>query len=101
MYRKLPRNQKKSWESFRKSVVVCLSKVNIKMYLKISREGVRLHAWLSSPSLGSRTQNLREEVKRFERNEKIQKIYRSHRDTLTFSGEFISHVMRECINVNG
>jgi hypothetical protein len=32
---------------------------------------------------------------------KIQKIYRSHRDALTFSGAFISHVMRECINVNG
>jgi hypothetical protein len=43
----------------------------------------------------------REEVKSFERNEKIQKIYRSHRDALTFSGEFISQMMRECINVDG
>jgi hypothetical protein len=43
----------------------------------------------------------REQVKIFERNEKIQKIYRSHRDALTFSGEFISQVMRECINVDG
>ena len=43
----------------------------------------------------------REEVKSFERNEKIQKIYRSHRDALTFSGEFISQVMRECINIDG
>jgi hypothetical protein len=32
----------------------------------------------------------REKVKSFERNEKVQKIYRSHRDALTFSGEFIS-----------
>jgi hypothetical protein len=29
MYRKLPLHQKKSWESFRKSVAVCLSKENI------------------------------------------------------------------------
>jgi hypothetical protein len=43
----------------------------------------------------------REEVKSFEQNENIQKIYRPHRDALTFSGEFISQVMRECINVDG
>jgi hypothetical protein len=43
----------------------------------------------------------REDAKSFERNEKIQKIYRSHRDALTFSGEFISQVMRECIKVDG
>jgi hypothetical protein len=43
----------------------------------------------------------REEVKSFERNGKIQKIYRSHRDALTFSGEFLLQVMRECINVDG
>jgi hypothetical protein len=43
----------------------------------------------------------REEVKSFERNEKNQKIYRSHRDALTFSGEYISQVMRECIDVDG
>jgi hypothetical protein len=44
MYQKLPRlNENKSWESFRKSVAVCLSQVNIEM----------LHAWLLSPSLGS------------------------------------------------
>jgi hypothetical protein len=42
----------------------------------------------------------REEVKSFERNEKIQKIYRSHRDALTFDGDFISQVMRECIIVD-
>ncbi len=42
----------------------------------------------------------KEEVKSFERNEKIQKIYRSHRDALTFSGEFISQVMRECIQID-
>jgi hypothetical protein len=30
----------------------------------------------------------------------LQKIYRSHRDALTFDGEFISQVMRECISVD-
>jgi hypothetical protein len=43
----------------------------------------------------------REEVKSFEGNKKNKKMYRSHKDALTFSGEFISQVMRECINVNG
>ena len=42
----------------------------------------------------------REEVKSFERNEKIQKIYRSPRDALTFDGDFISQVMRECISLD-
>jgi hypothetical protein len=99
MYRKFPLNQKKSWESFRKSVAVCLSKVNIEM----------CHQFLGKARghmLGYHPQALevedgREEVKSFERNEKIQKIYRSHRDALTFSSEFISQVMRDCINFNG
>jgi hypothetical protein len=43
----------------------------------------------------------REEVKSFERKETIHKIYRSHRDALTFSGEFILQVIRECSNVDG
>jgi hypothetical protein len=40
-----------------------------------------------------------EEVKSFEQNEKIQKIYRSHRDALSFDGAFISLVMRKCIHI--
>jgi hypothetical protein len=44
------------------------------------------------------TEDGREEVKSSERNKKIQKIYRSHRDALTFDGAFISRVMRECIH---
>jgi hypothetical protein len=100
MYQKLPLHQKKSWESFRKSVAVCLSKVNIEMcrrFLGKARGymlGYHHHQALEA-------KDGREEVKSFERNEKIQKIYRSHRDVLTFSGEFISQVMRECINVDG
>jgi hypothetical protein len=39
----------------------------------IISKGMRLHAWLSSPSL-LETEDGREEVKSFERNEKIQKI---------------------------
>jgi hypothetical protein len=46
------------------------------------------------------TEDGREEVKSFERNEKIQKIYRSHRDALTFDGAFISRVMQECIHID-
>jgi hypothetical protein len=46
------------------------------------------------------TEDGREEVKSFERNEKIHKIYRSHRDALSFDGEFISRVMRECITID-
>jgi hypothetical protein len=42
----------------------------------------------------------REEFKSFEQNEKIQKIYRSHRDALTFDGAFISRMMREFINID-
>ena len=33
----------------------------------------------------------------FEKNEKIHKIYRSHRDANTTDGAFIEKVMRECI----
>jgi hypothetical protein len=46
------------------------------------------------------TEDGREEVKSFERNEKIHKIYRSHRDALSFDWEFISRVMRECITID-
>jgi hypothetical protein len=42
----------------------------------------------------------REEFKSFGRNEIILKIYRSHRDALTFDGDFISQVMRACINAD-
>jgi hypothetical protein len=99
MYRKLPLNQKKSWESFRKSVAVCLSKVNIEMCRQFS--GKAQGYMLGYHHQVLEVEDGREEVKSFERNEKNQKIYRSHRDALTFSGEFISQVMRECINVNG
>jgi hypothetical protein len=44
------------------------------------------------------TEDGREKVKSFERNEKIKKIYISHRAALTFYGAFISRVMRECIH---
>jgi hypothetical protein len=77
MYRKLSLDQKKSWGSFRKSVVACLSKVNIEMCRPFSSGKARGYM------LGYRHQALevedgREEVKSFERTEKIQKIYRSH-----------------------
>jgi hypothetical protein len=99
MYIKLPLNKKKSWESFRKCVAVCLSKVNIEMCRQflVKARGYMLgyhHRALEA-------EDGREEVKSFERNEKIQKIYRSHRYALAFSGKFISQVMRECINVDG
>jgi hypothetical protein len=87
MYRKLPLNQKKSWESFMKSVAVCLSKVNIEMCRRFL--GKALGHMLGYHHQALEVEDGREEVKSFERNEKIQKIYRSHRDALTFSGEFI------------
>jgi hypothetical protein len=97
IYRKLPLKDRRSWESFRNSVVACLSQVNITMCRRFSGKA-------RGYMLGYRHQALeaeegREEVKSFERNEKIQKIYRSHRDALTFDGDFISKVMRECIDV--
>jgi len=46
------------------------------------------------------TEDGRGEVKSFERNEKIQRMYRSHRDALTFDGAFISRVMWECIHID-
>jgi hypothetical protein len=98
MYRKLPLIKKKSWESFRKSVAVCLSKVNIEMCRQFL--GKAQGYMLGYHHQALEVEDGREEVKSFERNEKIQKIYRSHRDALTFSGEFISQVMRECINVD-
>ncbi len=46
------------------------------------------------------TKEGQEEIKSYERNEKIQKIYRYHRDALTFDGEFISRVVQECIHIH-
>jgi hypothetical protein len=80
-------------------LAVCLSKVNIKMCRRFL--GKARGYMLGYHHQALEVEDGREEVKSFERNEKIQKIYRSHRDALTFSGEFISQVMRECINVDG
>ena len=33
-------------------------------------------------------------------NEKIHKVYRSHRDTLSFDSRFIDDVVKECIGVH-
>jgi hypothetical protein len=99
MYRKLPLHQKKSWESFRKSVAGCLSKVNIEMCRHFL--GKARGYMLGYHHQALEAKDGRDEVKSFERNEKIQKIYRSHRDALTFSWECISQVMQECINVDG
>jgi hypothetical protein len=46
------------------------------------------------------TEDGREEVKSFDRNKKIHKTYRSHRDALTFDCEFISLVMQQCIHID-
>jgi hypothetical protein len=88
IYRKLPLHQKKSWESFRKSVGVCLSKMNIEMCRQFW--GMARGYLLGHHHQALEAKDRREKVKSFGRNEKIQKIYRSHRDALTFSGEFIS-----------
>jgi hypothetical protein len=70
-----------------KSVAVCLSKVNIEMCRRFS--GKAQGYMLGYHHQALEVKDGREEVKSFERNE------------LTFSGEFISQVMRECINVDG
>ncbi len=97
-YRKLRRKGRRYWEYCKNSGVSCRSKVNITMCQRVSGKA-------RGSMLGYRHQALeaedgREEVKSFERNEKIQKIYRSHRDALTFDGDFISQVMRECISLD-
>jgi hypothetical protein len=66
-----------SWESFRSSVLECLSKINIARGYTLGYHHQALE-----------TEDGREEVK-------SHKIYRSHRDAaLTCDGEFISQVMQ-------
>jgi hypothetical protein len=67
MDRKLPLHQKKSWESFRKSVAVCLSKVNIEMCRRFL--GKARDYMLSYHHQAVEAKDGREEVKSFEQNE--------------------------------
>jgi hypothetical protein len=92
IFRKLPLKKRKYWDSFKTSVGECLGKINIIMCQRFSAK-VRGYM-LGYHHQALETEDGREEVKSFERNEKIQKIYRSHRDALTFDGAFISRVMR-------
>jgi hypothetical protein len=63
---------------------VHLSKVNIQMCQQFL--GKVQGYMFSYPHQALEVEDGREEVKSFQQNEKIQKIYRSHRDALTFSG---------------
>ncbi len=98
LYRKLPLKKRRSWDSFRTSVLECLSQINVGMCRRFSAKARGYMLGYHHQAL--ETEDGREEVKSFERNEKIHKIYRSHRDALSFDGEFISRVMRECITID-
>jgi hypothetical protein len=64
MYRKLPLHQKTFWEFFRKSVPVCLSKVNIEMCRRFS--GKARGYMLGYHQQALEAKDGREEVKSFE-----------------------------------
>jgi tRNA(Phe) wybutosine-synthesizing methylase Tyw3 len=80
----LPLKKKESWDSFKTSVGECLGKINIDMCQQFSAKARGYRLGYHHQAL--ETEDGREEVKSFERNKKIQKIYRSHRDALTFDG---------------
>jgi hypothetical protein len=70
IYQKLPLKDRRSWESFRSSVVACLSQINITMCQRFL--GKARGYMLGYPHQALETEDRREEVKSFGCNEKIR-----------------------------
>ena len=75
IYRKLPLKKKRSWEAFRTSVFESLTNINVDMCRRFSAKARGYMMGYHHQAL--ETEDGRGEVKSFERNEKIQKMYRS------------------------
>jgi transposase len=98
LYQRLPLIKKKSFQLFKKSVEECLKKVNIDMCRRFSGKS-RGYMQTYQHQYLERIEGRETGTESHENNEKIHKIYRSHRDALTFDESFIVRVMKDCINI--
>ena len=103
IYRKLPLSKKRSYSNFEHQVKKALSCVNVGMCRKFSGKarGYMVAYMHKKLVLEEASDEKREEVvsmmSSYAMNEKIHKIYRSHRDANTFDAGFIERTIKECI----
>ena len=105
-YRSQPLSKKKSYRSFDKLVRWSVGKVSIQMCRKFSGKarGYMLayhHKALEKVNAKCKSESDAIDLKfsSFDYNEKIHKIYRSHRDANSIDCAFIERVIYECITI--
>ena len=101
VYRKQPIMKKKSVKNFESLVTSSLNSVTIKMARKFSAKArgyMLAYSHKKMQDEGCNDDTVKYEWN-FEHNERIQKMYRLHRDVSVFDGRFIEKVLKESIKV--
>ena len=106
IYRKYSFQEKRSFQNFVKLVKESLDKVSIQMCRRFSAKARRYmvgyyHQWKEetvSP-IAQGPAHIMDDKSSLIKNERIQKMYKSHRDTNCTDGAFIESVMSECIRL--
>jgi len=96
-YRRIPYREKRSFNQFVVSVKTSLSKVTLDMSRRFSQKA---RSYMLGYHHQQKEKNCEVRVKvesSFDYNEKIHKLYKSHRDISTTDFAFISAVIKECI----
>ena len=96
-YRRIPYQKKRSFAQFVHCVKLSLSQVNTSMSRKFSKKA---RTYMLGYHHQKKQDNSDVSVKvesSYEYNEKIHRLYKSHRDCSTTDCAFISQVIKECI----
>ena len=96
-YRRIPYREKRSFTQFVVSVKLSLSKVSLDMSRRFSQKA-RSYMLGYHHQRKEKDSEVRVKVESsYDYNEKIHKLYKSHRDISTTDFVFISEVIKECI----
>ena len=98
-YRRKPLRVKRTTKEFRELVSNCVKKVDVTMARKFSRKArsymlVYQHLRKMKELNGDNIDVTHVDI------EKLQKVYRGHRDANCIDGQFIMEVMKECNRIN-
>ena len=98
-YRRIPYNQKRSFQQFVTSVKSSLSKVTIHMARRFSQKACSYMLGYHHQSKEDRckVRSLVKSESSYKYNTKVHQLYKSHRDVATTDFPFIQQVINECI----